>query len=550
MKKIIYIFCFSLFVCSACNKMLVEDVRSQVTGDYLNTTQGWQEGVNGVYGTLKNVFTGIEDNGIIPQITVFGTDTYTNGFDGGFKMINFYNSDLNPRTPVIRTNWNNLYIAINACNAIVDRAVNVTGLSGTLKNTRLAEVRFIRAEYYFLLVQLWGPVPLSLRETQSIITDATRAPVKDVYDSVITDLNFAIENLPVTASNYGRVTKPAAENLLANVYLARATSEAKQPDDYSKAADLAKGVINNYSFKLLDDFGKVFEQGAGEKNAEVIWSIQSNKEIISNGLGNSMHLYFLMKYDDLPGMQRDVANGRPYARFKPTNFVLNDLFDRQLDSRYTKSFKRVFYCNKPGTYTINGNSVNLKTGDTALYLADREYTPSELSQIKYNVWPPSKQNERVFPTLTKFLDPERKDINDQPGSRDLLFSRLAETYLTAAEALLMSGHPDEAADYINAVRRRAAVTGSTPAETEANRQAMEITSAQLDIDFILDERARELLGEGARWLDLTRTGKLVDRVKKYNPVAAANIQPFHVLRPIPQEQIDRTSGEFKQNDGY
>lgn len=550
MKKIIYIFCFSLFVCSACNKMLVEDVRSQVTGDYLNTTQGWQEGVNGVYGTLKNVFTGIEDNGIIPQITVFGTDTYTNGFDGGFKMINFYNSDLNPRTPVIRTNWNNLYIAINACNAIVDRAVNVTGLSGTLKNTRLAEVRFIRAEYYFLLVQLWGPVPLSLRETQSIITDATRAPVKDVYDSVITDLNFAIENLPVTASNYGRVTKPAAENLLANVYLARATSEAKQPDDYSKAADLAKGVINNYSFKLLDDFGKVFEQGAGEKNAEVIWSIQSNKEIISNGLGNSMHLYFLMKYDDLPGMQRDVANGRPYARFKPTNFVLNDLFDRQLDSRYTKSFKRVFYCNKPGTYTINGNSVNLKTGDTALYLADREYTPSELSQIKYNVWPPSKQNERVFPTLTKFLDPERKDINDQPGSRDLLFSRLAETYLTAAEALLMSGHPDEAADYINVVRRRAAVTGSTPAETEANRQAMEITSAQLDIDFILDERARELLGEGTRWLDLTRTGKLVDRVKKYNPVAAANIQPFHVLRPIPQEQIDRTSGEFKQNDGY
>ena len=115
-----------------------------------------------------------------------------------------------------------------------------------------------------------------------------------------------------------------------------------------------------------------------------------------------MHLYFLMKYDDLPGMQRDIANGRPYARFKPTDFVLNDLFDRQLDSRYTKSFKRAFYCNKPGTYTINGNSVNLKVGDTALYIADREYTATELSQLKYNVWPPSKQNERVFPTLNKF----------------------------------------------------------------------------------------------------------------------------------------------------
>ena len=119
MKNIICISSFLLIVCSACNKMLEEDVRSQVTASYLNTTQGWQEGVNGVYGTLKNVFTGIEDNGIIPQITIFGTDTYTNGFDGGFKMMNFYNSDLNPRTSVIRTNWNNLYIAINACNAIV-----------------------------------------------------------------------------------------------------------------------------------------------------------------------------------------------------------------------------------------------------------------------------------------------------------------------------------------------------------------------------------------------------------------------------------------------
>ena len=130
-------------------------------------------------------------------------------------------------------------------------------------------MRFVRAEYYFLLVQLWGPVPLSLKETQSIITNATRAPVKDIYDSIIADLEFAMQNLPVTASNYGRVTKPAAENLLANVYLARATSEAKQPDDYSKAAGLAVGVINNYNFKLLDDFAKVFEQGAGEKNTKL-----------------------------------------------------------------------------------------------------------------------------------------------------------------------------------------------------------------------------------------------------------------------------------------
>lgn len=549
-NNLIRIFLCACLFCTACNKMLDEDIRSQVTGGYLNTAQGWQDGVNGAYATLKNVFCAIEDNGIIPVLTVFGTDTYTNGFDGSYKMMNFYNSDLNPRTPVINSNWRNLYVSINACNTVIDRAPNITGIPDDLRNTRLAEVRFIRAGYYYLLVELWGAVPLSLKETTTIETNAVRAPVKDVFAAIIEDLNFAIQNLPPVAANYGRVTKPAAEMLLANVYLAKATSEAQEADDYTKAADLAKGVINNYSFKLLDDFGDNFVQGAGEKNSEVVWSIQNNKDVISNGPGNTMHLYFLMKYDDLVGMQRDIANGRPYARYKPTNFVLNDLFDRNLDTRYTESFKRVFYCNKPGTYTINGHSVNMKAGDTAVYLADREYTDEELSHINYTVWTPSKQNERVFPTLTKFLDPQRVGVNDQAGSRDLIFFRLAETYLTAAEALLMSGHTDEAVSYINTVRRRAAKPGATPAETEANRVAMEITSGQLDIDFILDERARELLGEGFRWIDLVRTGKLVERVKKYNPVAAVNIQPFHVLRPIPQEQIDRTSGEFPQNDGY
>jgi len=539
-----------LLFLSSCNKLLDEDVRSQVVGSYLSTAKGFQDGVNASYSSLRNIFCGIEDNGIIPNITVFGTDTYTNGFDGGAKMWNSYNTDLNPRNFFINSNWNNLYIAVNTCNAVINRAPEVAGLTDALKNTRVGEVRFIRAQYYFLLVQLWGQVPLSLTETKGIITDASRASVKDVYEAIINDLNFAIQNLPVIPANYGRVTKPAAENLLANVYLARATSVAKQSDDYTKAANLAMGVINNYTYKLVDDFGKVFEQGAAEKSTEVVFAIQNNKDVISNGLGNSMHLYFLMKYDDLPGMQRDIANGRPYARYKPTDFVLNALFNRQLDSRYTKSFKRVFYCNKPGTYTINGNSVNLKAGDTALYLADREYTASELSQIKYNVWTPSKQNERVFPTLTKFLDPQRASVNDQAGSRDLLLYRLAETYLVAAEALMMNGKATEAVTYVNVIRRRAANSGSTPAETAANKLAMEITPGQLDIDFILDERARELLGEGTRWLDLVRTGKLIERVKKYNPIAAINIQAFHTLRPIPQEQIDRTSGKFEQNSGY
>jgi hypothetical protein len=126
-----------------------------------------------------------------------------------------------------------------------------------------------------------------------------------------------------------------------------------------------------------------------------------------------------------------------------------------------------------------------------------------------------------------------------------MVARLGETYLIAAEALLKAGKPGEALPYINTLRRRAAIPGQ--------EKAMEITVDQLNMEFILDERARELLGEMDRWFDLVRTGTLVERVKKYNPDGGPTIQPYHALRPIPNDQIDRTDGgreAFPQNPGY
>jgi hypothetical protein len=539
MKKFILILIFTIGAFSqSCKDMLEEKVVSGVTDKYYSTPAGFEDAVKASYSFLRSFYA--SELGM--TLSVFGTDTYTMGSDGDWKFLNQYTSQLDPRTRLLRDIWNNFYRAINTANAVIDRAESVPGLSEQHKAKRTAEARFLRAHYYFILAQMFGDVHLSLKENTVVSTEASRTAVANIYDEIIKDLEFAAANLPVSPDNYGRATKPAAEHLLARVHLTRGTSTllagkktGGTADDYVKAAAYAKKVINNYNLRLSPNFARVFDQGSGEINDEVIWSVQYTSEPLTNGGGNNAHLYFLMEYDVLPGMERDVQNGRPWKRFRPTEYTLETIFaDRENDSRYSASFKTLFFANKPqGALAI---------GDTAVYLPGYDVSDETIASKPYLLVPPRKYTARLYPTLTKFLDPLRPDKTATAGSRDFLAFRLAETYLIASEALMLAGQAGEGAEYINNVRRRAAFPGK--------ENQMEITADQLTLNYILEERGRELLGEQFRWFDLVRTGTLVERVRAYNPDAKNNIQDFHVLRPIPQDQIDRTSTSFLQNPGY
>jgi hypothetical protein len=115
--------------------------------------------------------------------------------------------------------------------------------------------------------------------------------------------------------------------------------------------------------------------------------------------------------------------------------------------------------------------------------------------------------------------------------------RLAETYLLRAEAYLLKGDKQKAADDINVVRTRA--------------KAKPVDAANVSIDYLLDERARELIIEEPRRRTLVRMGKLYERAIKYNWRAAATMQPFNELWPIPQKAIDANTGaKLAQNPGY
>ncbi|WP_077920256.1 RagB/SusD family nutrient uptake outer membrane protein [Spirosoma sp. 209] len=553
-----------LFSTTSCKDVLEEVPVSQVGAQYINSAAGFEAAGRAAYSTLRN-FYGRE---IGMNLTVFGTDTYTMGADGSYKFMNQYLSQFDGRVDLMRDLWNNFYVGINTMNIVIDNAATVTGLDANLVKRRVAEMKFLRAHHYFVLVQTFGGVALTTKGNLEPTKVFTRASVKDVYALITSDLESAIPDLGTPTSDYGRATKGAAEHLLARVYLTKATSEAAAADDYAKAATYATNVIKNYNYALLPDFASVFAQGGGEINSEVIFATQYTSDALTNiGVaggspidgnnpnqvqGNQTHLYFGMEYDTQAGMQRDVLGGRPFKRYRPTTYMLETVFaqaNRVNDSRYKKTFKDTWLSNRPGTYTNmfddSKTSATFAAGDTTIFIPGFEMSKADRAKRKYQVLVPSNYRPNLFPTLQKFLDPLRPDRTYEAGSRDFLMFRLAETYLILGEAQFRLGKLTEAAEAINVVRRRAAWPG--------RQTQMEITPAQLSIDFILDERDRELAGEMFRWFDLKRTGKLIERVKAHNPDGGPNIKDFHVLRPIPQDQIDRTTNgatAFPQNPGY
>jgi hypothetical protein len=532
---------------ASCSDLLKENVISSISNDYIATTPGFIAATNAAYTPLRSYYA--TERGL--SMSEFGTDIYSAGADGSYKGFHFYDSQLTSSVDILAQLWDETYKGINTINAVIDRAPSVTGLSDAVKSQRVGEMKYLRAHYYFILVQQFGPLDLRLKETTGPTKAATRATEQAVYKQIEADLLAAIPVLEnkKASSDYGRATKAAAENLLAKVYLTRASSKFAEATDYANAATLCNNVINNYGFKLLPDFDQVFDQ-ANQVNDEVIFAVQYTSDPLTNGFvdnqGNKLHLYFGMQYDVQPGMQRDVANGRPFKRLKPTSYLLNTVFaDRVNDTRYKKTFKDTWLSNKPGTYntTFDGSkaTVTYKAGDTTIYIPGYEMPLAERAAKKYQVLVPSLYNYALFPTLKKFFDPLRPDMTYENGSRDYFVHRLADTYLMLAEAQFKLGKQAESVAAINAVRVRAAAAGKT--------EQMKVTS--VDMNLIMEERARELAGEQTRWVDLKRWGNLVERVKLYNVDAAANVSDKHYVRPIPQKQVDLSeNGGFPQNAGY
>src|SRR5215831_7340540 len=515
-----------------------------VTAGYFETAAGAEAATLGNYSGLRGIYGGEAE----VRLFMVGTDSWEKGeqFDAsGAGFFNDYTAQLTPSeaSGSVQGMWSSIYSSINTANTAIASITASTGLTDATKNIRLAENRFLRALYYFDLVRTYGAVQLNLQPTEGVSIEAHRSPVDSVYSlAIIPDLEFAIANLPLKGgqTDYFRATKGAAETLLAEVYVTRAAA-----GDFDKAVQLTSDVIGSGKYTLNSNFSSLFclptttsgacDYAASQKtDPELIFSVTFTGDNGTDAFGNNLHLYWVMWYDNSaytnPGLARTPAYGRPYRRTRPTLHLL-DLYNRSTDSRYNATFQTV-WLRAPGDTAIQ------------LTLSNNNETKPSARFGKYGL---PQQTNGLFPTLKKWLDQTRTDANVFPGHRDRQLWRLADVYLLRAEANIRAGRPADAVADLNVLHRRAAVAGQNNDVDVAAYNAS-------PIDYLLDERERELAGEERRFFTLTRQGSAIflRRVKAFNSTASA-VQAYFMLRPIPQTQIDRTEGgstAFPQNPGY
>ena len=578
----------------SCNKKLVEvDPTNPAPETVWTTPGGFVTAVNGAYTSIPFLY-GNDENGLF--LSEPGTDLWYNYDKVAYDIdLTQYQNFTSASTPC-KGVWTTLYKAINQCNAGIGR-INGAGFTDPIeKNMRLAELKFLRGFYYWWVVESFGGVVLDTVETTSVQLTATRSSIQDFYNLIISDLQFAAANLPAQSAaanvphvsggvwEYGRATQPAALAMLARAYLSRAYYPfANAQSDFQAAHDAAMQVINGqstYNVSLYPNYADMWNptnrQGSSttKVNKEAIfWATYSlsNLSIDINGNADRTNLWFLTNYSGytaptIPGLALSIlyGNDQKNRRFMPTRALLN-FYQDSIDSRYSASFQEIWLCNKAYTWTAAdvktwGKDASLvghvmKVGDTAMWISkhvisNESFRPYAIFGVDstYNAnGTISNTGGDHYVVLTKYLDPLTKaGTTTYPGYLDVIIFRLAEEYLVAAEADLGLNNTAEAASLINVLRTRAAIKTSSTATA-----SMQITPAQVTLDFVLDERARELCGEYMRWFDLKRTQKLQSRIATYNP-DITNFNPNYYLRPVPLVEIQGlTNGaQFGQNPGY
>lgn len=573
MKNLLYIVIVMLSLSGAsCKKSLTEIPLDFYTPEnsYTNKSQ-FESALAGIYAGIRSNFYATTDS--YANYDMLGLDVdlaYVASGSTGAKLQYFGWNTLNEDNGFSSTWWQRLYRYVSLANVIIDRAEAPTAVwaSEEEKNAIVGEARFIRAFAYRFLANMWGDVPLVLEETRSPKFDYARALQQQVYEQCKEDLEFAAEHMPtINQVKGGRASAEAANHLLAEIYICL--------KDYKSAITAASRVIDGPNCQLMtsrfgayadfefsgydhlgplepwgDVYWDLFRDGNfnwQEGNREAIWNISQDPAIRggNNTDVNPQGGYFVIErwWGPLSWQARDINN--------VSNWLMDTLHGRPVGGLIVSGYADTLIWNYKGDFDrdIRNSQYNIQRDyyftNPASNFYGQKITPGNVDASTITIWPVrlSPHYKKFVPVVPKGMavDATSGKKNDNGRSwQDWYIMRLAETYLLRAEAHMLDNNPGAAALDINAIRNRA---NATPVE-----------ASDVNMDLILDERARELYGEEFRLNTLMRVGKLVEYLTRYNGYILENglTVPDRVKKmPIPRREIEANTGSvLEQNDGY
>lgn len=392
--------------------------------------------------------------------------------------------------------WRSPWVGIGQCNALLQGLESAEDASEYIRNRAKGEAQFLRAHYYYILVRLYGKLPIRTApynpEDDSAIA---RNSIEDVYDLIINDTKDAIELLPSKAeyssADLGRACKEAAMCQLADVYL---TLAPDNPSYYKEVVTLCDEIAS-YGYDLLSyDYKDCFDatkNNTGESLFEVQYSGSTEYDFWGDNSQMSWASTFM-------GPRNSGFVAGSYGWNQPTQEFVDQYEpgDRRKDIT-------ILY---EGCPAFDG----------------MEYKAS-YSNTGYNV--------RKF-LVSKSVSPE---FNTNPAN--WVVYRYADVLLKKAEALNEQGQTNEAAIPLNIVRRRAGL----PEVSGLSQNEMR--------EKIIHERRMELAFEGHRWFDMIRINHGQYALDFLKSIGKTNVNINRLIFPIPQTELD-SNPLMDQNTGY
>jgi hypothetical protein len=490
-------------------------------GSYTQETYPYPGG-SGPYDTyLFGAYSELRAFNVHSQFFIFATsvrsddaDRGSTATDGVPNSSDFDNFPVSPGSTWNNGLWVGYFSFVNKCNIALDQIKNNSAIVATpqIKLQSEAEARFLRGYAYFMLVRLYGRVPLIDSVTTISQANVTQSQPAAIYSFIESDLQFAATNLPLSwdAKFVGRATSGAANGLLAKVYLTQgkwasamgAAQMVMNSGIYGFAAPPAGSTISSYDYEFREE---------GENSKESVFEVQATAS-------------FNVK----------EANGVQYAQIQGI--------------RGAGIWNLGIGWNSPSTFLENAYEPNdPRKNRTIAFMSTPTVTNQSIYGETFPVWSPTGSTPNPRYNNKVYTNPAiRASVGSMSGWwMNVRILRYADVVLMFAEAANEVGgaaNITAATTALNSVRARARGTNS------AVLPDVMTTDQAILRDAIRHERRIELAMEHDRFFDLVRWGTAQAVLNASGKPNFSNNRD--VLLPIPQTQIDLSQGKLTQNPGY